>query len=123
MIRRPPLSTRTYTLVPYTTLFRSHISSPGGDVFDGLAILNSLRQHKATVNVVVDGIAASAASFIAMAGDTVKMAPQSVMMIHDASGLVIGNSRDMQEMADLLEKTSDKDRKSTRLNSSHQCAS
>src|SRR3546814_2815241 len=42
-----------------------------------------------------------------MAGDTVKMAPQSVMMIHDASGLVIGNSRDMQEMADLLEKTSD----------------
>src|SRR3546814_252864 len=63
-----------------------HISSPGGDVFDGLAILNSLRQHKATVNVVVDGIAASAASFIAMAGDTVKMAPQSVMMIHDASG-------------------------------------
>src|SRR3990167_1286555 len=43
------------------------ISSPGGDVFDGLAILNSLRQHKATVNVVIDGIAASAASFIAMA--------------------------------------------------------
>src|SRR3546814_10972987 len=107
MIRRPPLSTRTYTLVPYTTLFRSHIASPGGDVFDGLAILNSLRQHKATVNVVVDGIAASAASFIAMAGDTVKMAPQRGMMIHDASGLVIGNSSDMQEMADLLEKPSD----------------
>lgn len=84
-----------------------HISSPGGDVFDGLAILNSLRQHPSTVNVVVDGIAASAASFIAMAGDTVMMAPQSTMMIHDASGLVIGNSRDMQEMADLLEKTSD----------------
>lgn len=84
-----------------------HISSPGGDVFDGLAILNSLRQHKATVNVIVDGIAASAASFIAMAGEKVSMAPQSVMMIHDASGLVIGNSRDMHEMADLLEKTSD----------------
>src|SRR3546814_9685521 len=47
---------------------------------------------KATVNVVVDGIAASAASFIAMAGDTVKMAPQSVMMIHDASGLEIGRA-------------------------------
>lgn len=84
-----------------------HISSPGGDVFDGLAILNSLRQHTATINVTVDGIAASAASFIAMAGDKVRMAPQSVMMIHDASGLVIGNSRDMQEMANLLEKTSD----------------
>lgn len=83
------------------------ISSPGGDVFDGLAILNSLRQHKATVNVVIDGIAASAASFIAMAGDTVKMSPQSMMMIHDAAGLAIGNARDMQEMADLLEKTSD----------------
>lgn len=83
------------------------ISSPGGDVFDGLAILNSLRQHSAQVNVIIDGIAASAASFIAMAGDTVKMQPQAMMMIHDASGLVIGNSRDMQEMADLLEKTSD----------------
>jgi ATP-dependent protease ClpP protease subunit len=83
------------------------ISSPGGDVFDGLAILNSLRQHKATVNVVIDGIAASAASFIAMAGDTVKMSPQSMMMIHDASGLCIGNGQDMQEMSDLLDKTSD----------------
>lgn len=90
-----------------TNTIELHISSPGGDVFDGLAILNSLRQHKATVNVIVDGIAASAASFIAMAGEKVSMAPQSVMMIHDASGLVIGNSRDMQEMADLLEKTSD----------------
>src|SRR3546814_21067918 len=107
MIRRPPLSTRTYTLVPYTTLFRSHIASPGGDVFDGLAILNSLRQHKATVNVVVDGIPASAASFIAMAGDTVKMAPQSVLLIHDASGRVIGNSRHMPEVADLPEKPSE----------------
>jgi ATP-dependent Clp endopeptidase proteolytic subunit ClpP len=83
------------------------INSPGGDVFDGLAILNSLRQHPASVNVVIDGVAASAASFIAMAGDTVKMAPQSMMMIHDASGLVVGNSQDMQEMAALLDKTSD----------------
>lgn len=83
------------------------INSPGGDVFDGLAILNSLRQHPANVNVVVDGVAASAASFIAMAGDTVKMAPQAMMMIHDAAGLVIGNAQDMQEMATLLDKTSD----------------
>ena len=84
-----------------------HISSPGGDVFDGLAILNSLRQHKATVNVTVDGIAASAASFIAMAGDRVLMAPQAQMMIHDASGVAVGNAKDMQDMADLLEKTSE----------------
>lgn len=83
------------------------ISSPGGSVFDGLAILNSLRQHEANIDVVIDGVAASAASFIAMAGDTVMMSPQAMLMIHDASGLVIGNSRDMQEMADLLEKTSD----------------
>lgn len=83
------------------------INSPGGDVFDGLAILNSLRQHPAAVNVVIDGVAASAASFIAMAGDSVKIAPQAMMMIHDASGLVVGNSRDMEEMAALLDKTSD----------------
>lgn len=84
-----------------------HISSPGGDVFDGLAILNGIRQHSAHVDVIIDGIAASAASFIAMAGDTIKMSPQAQMMIHDAFGLVIGNSRDMREMAEMLEKTSD----------------
>lgn len=83
-----------------------HINSPGGDVFDGIAILNALRQHPATVNVVVDGLAASAASFIAMAGDTVAMAPNAMLMIHEASGLVIGNAQDMRELADLLDKTS-----------------
>jgi ATP-dependent Clp endopeptidase proteolytic subunit ClpP len=83
------------------------INSPGGDVFDGLAILNALRQHAAIVDVVIDGIAASAASFIAMAGNTVLMSPQSMMMIHDGSGLCMGNANDMREMADLLDKTSD----------------
>jgi ATP-dependent Clp endopeptidase proteolytic subunit ClpP len=83
-----------------------HINSPGGDVFDGIAILNSLRQHPATVNVVIDGLAASAASFIAMAGDTVEIAPNAMVMIHEASGLVIGNAEDMVEMAALLDKTS-----------------
>jgi ATP-dependent protease ClpP protease subunit len=82
------------------------INSPGGDVFDGLAILNCLRSHKATVNVVVDGLAASAASFIAMAGDTVEMSPNSMMMIHEASGLCMGTAGDMRELADLLDKTS-----------------
>ncbi|WML79174.1 head maturation protease, ClpP-related [Streptomyces sp. VNUA74] len=82
------------------------ISSPGGDVFDGLAILNSLRQHPATVNVIVEGLAASAASFIAMAGDTVQVAPQAMFMIHDASAMCWGNAEDMTETAALLDKAS-----------------
>ena len=84
-----------------------HINSPGGDVFDGIAILNSLRSHPASVSVTVDGLAASAASFIAMAGDSVAMMPNSQMMIHDASGVVRGNASDMGAMATLLDKISD----------------
>jgi ATP-dependent protease ClpP protease subunit len=83
------------------------INSPGGDVFDGIAILNALRSHPGHKTVTIDGLAASAASFIAMAGDTVQMAPQSMMMIHDASGLCMGNAGDMRELADLLDKTSE----------------
>ena len=82
------------------------INSPGGDVFDGLAILNSLRSNKAQVHVIVDGLAASAASFIAMAGDTIEMSPGSMMMIHEAHGLAMGNAADMRDLADLLDKTS-----------------
>jgi ATP-dependent Clp endopeptidase proteolytic subunit ClpP len=84
-----------------------HINSPGGDVFEGIAILNSLRQHNAKVSVTVDGLAASAASFIAMAGDSVTMARNSELMIHDALGFVLGNAADMQDMAELLNRTSD----------------
>jgi len=83
------------------------INSPGGDVFDGVAIYNAIRRHSAEVTVHVDGIAASAASFIAMAGDRVVMAPHSQMMIHEASGLCIGPSADMRQMADILDKSSD----------------
>ncbi len=83
------------------------INSPGGDVFDGVAIYNAIRRHKATVTAYVDGIAASAASFIAMAADRVVMSPHSQMMIHEASGLVIGNADDMRQMADILDKSSD----------------
>lgn len=90
-----------------TSTIELHISSNGGSVFDGLAILNALRNHSATVNVVIDGIAASAASFIAMAGDTVKMSPNAVMMIHDAAAAMWGNADEMRAMADMLEKTSD----------------
>ncbi len=84
-----------------------NINSPGGDVFDGIAIMNMLRAHPATVNVVVDGMAASAASFIAMAGDTVIMAPGAMMMIHDASGICQGDAADMLETAGLLDTISD----------------
>lgn len=83
------------------------ISSPGGDVHDGLLMLNALRQHPADIDVVIEGLAASAASFIAMAGDTVMIAPQAMVMIHDAAGLCMGNAEDMFEMANLLDKHSD----------------
>lgn len=65
-----------------------YINSPGGSVYDGLAIKSVLTRHSATVNVIIDGIAASAASFIAQAGDTVTMMRNSQMMIHDASTYV-----------------------------------
>jgi ATP-dependent Clp endopeptidase proteolytic subunit ClpP len=84
-----------------------HINSPGGLVFDGITIYSALLNHPADVDVTVDGIAASAASFVAMAGDTVAIEKPAKMMIHDASGLVIGNAADMQEMADLLDELSD----------------
>jgi ATP-dependent protease ClpP protease subunit len=84
-----------------------HISSPGGDVFDAIAIYNGLRQHDAQVHVIIDSLAASAASFIAMAGDKITATANSMMMIHDALGLVIGNAADMRDMAGLLDKHSD----------------
>lgn len=80
------------------------INSPGGEVFEGIAILNTLRRHDARVVVTVDGLAASAASFVAMAGAEVIMARNSEMMIHKAWGLVMGNADDMQDMVSRLEK-------------------
>lgn len=90
-----------------TTEIRLHISSPGGEVWDGLAILNSLRQHRARVVTIVDGIAASAASVVAMAGDEVLMAPGSELMIHAAWGLCVGNATDMAKLAETLQHESD----------------
>lgn len=80
------------------------INSPGGDVFDGLAIYNALKARSSAVHVVVDGIAASAASFIAMAGTDITMAEQSMLMIHNAWGIVIGDRNDMLETAGIMEK-------------------
>lgn len=84
-----------------------HINSPGGDVFDGLAIYNSLAQRPGNVTTVVDGLAASAASFIAQAGTTRVIAPGAMMMIHDAAGACYGNAGDMRDLAELLDKVSD----------------
>lgn len=83
------------------------LNSPGGDVFDGIAIMNALKSHKAEVTVHIDGLAASIASVIAMAGDHVVMAKNATLMIHDAWTMGIGNSKDLRKTADLLDKTSD----------------
>lgn len=79
------------------------INSPGGDMFEGIAIYNLLRSHPAKVTVEVLGWAASAASIIAMAGDEIRMGLGSFMMIHNAWGVVIGNRHDMRASADLFD--------------------
>ena len=79
------------------------INSPGGDMFEGIAIYNLLRAHPAAVTVEVLGLAASAASIIAMAGDEIHMRPGSFLMLHNAWGVVIGNRHDMAEAATLFE--------------------
>ncbi len=84
-----------------------HLNSPGGEVFDGIAIYSVLRQHAAKVHVIIDGMAASIASVIAMAGDTITITPHGTMMVHDGMGLAIGNAAEHREMADLLDKISD----------------
>lgn len=79
-----------------------HINSPGGDVFEGFAIYNLLREHPYDVKVKVLGMAASAASVIAMAGDTVEVAAAGFVMIHNCWVLAVGNRHDMKETADFL---------------------
>lgn len=83
-----------------------HLNTPGGDVFDGIAILNALKSHSAEVTVYVDALAASIGSVIAQGGDKRIMQRNSQMMIHDGHGLAVGNAADMRELADLLDKTS-----------------
>lgn len=80
-----------------------NVNSPGGDFFEGVAIYNALREHKAKVTINVMGLAASAASVIAMAGDEVLMGEGSFLMIHNAWGIAIGNRHDMAEAAAFLE--------------------
>jgi ATP-dependent protease ClpP protease subunit len=80
-----------------------NVNSPGGDFFEGVAIYNLLREHKAKVTVNVMGLAASAASVIAMAGDEIRMGDGAFMMIHNAWGVTVGNRHDMINAAAVLE--------------------
>lgn len=83
------------------------VNSPGGDVFDGLAIKNLIASHPATVTARVDALAASIASVIIQGADEVVVEPHAQLMIHDASGVSFGNADEMREMADLLDMISD----------------
>lgn len=80
------------------------LNSPGGDVFEGFAIYNLLDQHDGNVTVTVDGMAASAASVVMMAGSKITMSANSLAMIHDPWTLSVGGSDDMRATADLLDK-------------------
>ncbi len=80
-----------------------NVNSPGGDMFEGLAIYNLLREHDGEVTVKVMGLAASAASIIAMAGDQVQIARAGFLMIHNAWVLAVGNRHDLRDVADTLE--------------------
>jgi ATP-dependent protease ClpP protease subunit len=81
-----------------------HINSPGGEVFEGAAIYNAIKRHPANVTTYIDGIAASIASVIALAGDKVIMAENALYMMHNPSGMVIGTASDMRKTADILDK-------------------
>lgn len=81
-----------------------HINSPGGDVFESVAIHNLLKNHKAKISIYIDGIAASGASVIAMAGDQVIMPSNTMMMIHNAWTFTWGNAKELRKEANRLEK-------------------
>ena len=80
-----------------------YINSLGGSVMEGIAIYNQLKRHSAHKTVIVDGFACSIASVIAMAGDTVIMPKNTVMMIHNAWTIAMGNSSELRKAADDLE--------------------
>lgn len=83
-----------------------YINSPGGEMWDAMAIANQLKRHPARVVATVDGVAASAASLIAISADECVMGIGAQMMIHDASNIAIGNQADMLQMAERLDKDS-----------------
>jgi ATP-dependent Clp protease protease subunit len=99
-LRRPPIRAGAVDTIDV------RINSGGGDVFDGLAIYRQLVEHQARVIAHVDGLAASIASVIAMAGDEIRISESGFIMIHDAWGITVGTAGDMRQMADMLDTTS-----------------
>lgn len=83
------------------------INSAGGSVFDGFAIYNLLREYKGSVTVKIDALAASAASVVAMAGDSIEMADNALFMMHNPWTFALGESKDMIKTAELLDKIRD----------------
>ena len=81
------------------------VNSPGGDVSAGISIYNMLNEHEGNVTIKVDGLAASIASLIAMAGDKIVMLPGSMMMVHNPWTFAAGNADDMAQVVEMLEKT------------------
>lgn len=90
---------------------RVHVNSPGGSVFEAVAIANALRsesrEHKRTIEMRIEGLAASAATIVTSAGDSIAIADNALMMIHNPMGIVLGPAADMRDMADLLDKVRD----------------
>jgi ATP-dependent protease ClpP protease subunit len=82
------------------------VNSPGGDVYGAIAMTNALRRHPANITATVDGLAASAASFLITGADEIVMGQNSELMIHDAWGFAIGNAEDMRSMGDDLDRIS-----------------
>jgi ATP-dependent protease ClpP protease subunit len=80
------------------------VNSYGGSVADGLAIYNALKRHSAKITIVIEGVAVSIASLIAMSGDTIEIAENAMLMIHAPWGSSAGNSKEMRDYADLLDK-------------------
>lgn len=83
------------------------LNSPGGDCVAAAQIYNMLKEYPGNITIKIDGIAASAASLIAMAGDNVLMSPVSMMMIHNPLTMAVGNADDMQKAAAMLDEVKD----------------
>jgi ATP-dependent protease ClpP protease subunit len=90
-----PKSVKTITL---------HVNSPGGSVFDAVAIANALREHRAGVDVSIEGVAASAATIVIMGGTRIRIAENALVMIHNAVGFAWGTAKDMRAEAEALDR-------------------
>lgn len=84
-----------------------HVNSPGGMVFEGLSIHSAFKQYAGKVTMRVEGLAASAASFVILAGDEVLIEPGAMIMIHDAWDITVGDAAEHRKTADILDKVSD----------------